>query len=79
MAAEQRQALKDRVEAFRKAVNEGKATEPLVLTGDDLNVLIEDNAELKGTIFVKVEGDELKGRVSIPLDNCLCRCSRAAT
>jgi hypothetical protein len=68
MAAEQRQALKDRVEAFRKAVNEGKATEPLVLTGDDLNVLIEDNAELKGTIFVKIEGDELKGRVSIPLD-----------
>ena len=68
MAAEQRQALKDRVEAFRKAVNEGKATEPLVLTGDDLNVLIDDNAELKGTIFVKIEGDELKGRVSIPLD-----------
>ena len=68
MPAEKRQELKDRVEAFRKAVNEGKATEPLVLTGDDLNVLIDDNAELKGTIFVKIEGDELKGRVSIPLD-----------
>ena len=61
-------ALKDRVEAFRKAVDDGTPTEPLVLTSDDLNALIEDNAELKGMIYVKIEGDEVKGQVSLPLD-----------
>jgi hypothetical protein len=68
MPAEKRQALKDRVEAFRKAVNEGTPTEPLILTSDDLNALIEENEELKGKFFVKVEGDEIKAQVSIPLD-----------
>jgi hypothetical protein len=68
MPAEQRQTLKERVEAFRKAVEAGTATEPLVLTSDDLNALIDDNPELKGIIYVKVEGDEVKGQVSIPLD-----------
>jgi hypothetical protein len=68
MSAEKRQAVKDRVEAFRKAVQAGTAIEPLVLTSDDLNALIEENPELKGKIYVKVEGDEVKGRVSFPLD-----------
>ena len=68
MPAEKRQALKDRVEAFRKAVDAGTAIEPLVLTSDDLNALIEENPELKGTVYVKIEGDEVKGRVSFPLD-----------
>ena len=68
MPAEKRQALKDRVEAFRKAVEAGTATEPLVLTSDDLNALIEENAELKGKVYVKIEGDEVKGQVSIPLE-----------
>jgi len=68
MPAEQRQVLKDRVDAFRKAVDAGTSTEPLVLTSDDLNALIEDNPDLKGKIYVKVEGDEVKGQVSIPLD-----------
>ncbi len=68
MPAEQRQVLKDRVEAFRKAVDAGTSTEPLVLTSDDLNALIDENPELKGKIYVKVEGDEVKGQVSWPLE-----------
>lgn len=68
MPAEKRQGLKDRVEAFRKAVDAGTAIEPLVLTSEDLNALIEENDEWKGTVYVKIEGDELKGRVSFPLD-----------
>jgi hypothetical protein len=68
MPAEQRQTLKERVEAFRKAVEAGTPTEPLVLTSEDLNALIEENAELKGLIYVKVEQDQVKGQVSIPLD-----------
>ena len=68
MPAAERKALKDRVEAFRKAVEAGTEIEPLILSSDDLNALIEENPELKGTIYAKVEGDELKGRVSFPLD-----------
>src|SRR5262249_32356890 len=68
MPEEQRKALKDRVETFRKAVNEGTPTDTLVLTSDDLNALIEEEPELKGKIYVKIEGDEVKGTVSIPLD-----------
>jgi hypothetical protein len=68
MPEEARQALKDRVEAFRKAVNAGTPSEPLVLTSDDLNVLISENEDLKGAIYVTVEGDEVKGKVSFPLD-----------
>jgi hypothetical protein len=68
MPPEQQKAVKDRVDAFRKAVDSGAPTEPLVLTSDDLNALIEDNPELKGVIYVKVEGEEIKGQVSIPLD-----------
>jgi hypothetical protein len=69
MPDEQRKAVKDRVEAFRKSVEAGTASEPLVLTSDDLNALIEDNPELKGKIYVTVDGDEIKGRVSFPLDD----------
>jgi hypothetical protein len=69
MLAETRQLLKDRVEAFQKAVEAGTATEPLVLTSDDLNALIDENPELKGKIYIKVEGDEIKGQVSIPLES----------
>jgi hypothetical protein len=68
MPAEERQALKARVQAFRKAVDEGTPTEPLVLTSDDLNALIDENPDLKGMFYFKVEGDEVKGQVSIPLD-----------
>jgi hypothetical protein len=68
MPPEQRTALKDRIEAFRKAVDAETPTEPLVLTSDDLNALIDENEELKGKIYVKLEGDEVKGQVSIPLD-----------
>ena len=68
MPAEKRQALKDRVEAFQKAVVEGTPTEPLELNSDDLNALIEANPKLKGKIFVKIEGKEIKGQISYPLD-----------
>jgi hypothetical protein len=68
MPAEQRAALKDRVDSFRKAVDAGTPAEPLVLTSDDLNALIDENEDLKGKVYVAVEGDKLKGQVSLPLD-----------
>ena len=68
MPEEERKALKDRVEAFRKSVHEGRATETLVLTSDDINALIDEQPDLKGRFYVKVEGDEVKGLVSMPLE-----------
>jgi hypothetical protein len=68
MPPEKRQALKDRVEAFRKAVEAGTPTEPLVLTSDDLNALIEEDPKLKGKIYVTLEGEKVKGQISFPLE-----------
>ena len=68
MPPEQLKTLKDRVESFKEAVNTGAPTEPLVLTSDDLNALIAENPELKGIVYVKLEGNEAKGQISLPLD-----------
>jgi hypothetical protein len=59
------QALKDRVEAFKKAVdNQEEAT--LTLTGPELNALINSDPDMKGRAALDIEGDQLKGQVSIP-------------
>jgi hypothetical protein len=68
MLPEQRQSLKERFEAFRRSIDSGTPTAPLVLSGDDVNALIEENPNLKGTIYVTIEGDKIKGQVSIPLE-----------
>ena len=41
--------LKERVEAFRKAIKEGKPTEPLVLNSDEINALIERGRQAQGS------------------------------
>lgn len=62
--------LKQRFEAFQQEVREGHPTKPLALTGDDLNALISSDAEwrsLKGKFYIRLEGDQLKSEVSLPL------------
>lgn len=62
--------VKQRFEAFQQTVREQSATNPLVLTADDINALIAGSAELqslKGKFYVRLEGDHLKGEVSMPL------------
>ena len=62
--------LKQRFEAFQKAVREQRPTEPLVLAADDINALIAngpDRQALKGKFYVGLEGDQVKGEVSVPL------------
>ena len=68
ISEEERKSVRERVDAFRKALEEGTATDPLVLTSDDLNALIEENPDSRGRVFARVEGDKLKGQISIPLD-----------
>lgn len=62
--------LKQRFDAFEQAVREGHPTEPLTLTADDINELIASGPKqdaLKGKFYVSLEGDKLKGEVSVPL------------
>ena len=66
MPPEQRQVLKDRVAAFRKAVEEGTPTEPLELTGDDLNALIEENPKLVGSSRVDLQACKLEYSIVSP-------------
>jgi len=63
-------SLKQRVATFGEAMNQGKPSEPLVLTEHDLNGLLAKSAqtkELADKVYVYLDGDEVKGQVSIPL------------
>jgi hypothetical protein len=70
MPADNRRMVVERFDAFSSAVEAGKPAEPLVLSSEDLNALIEERVpDLKGRIYATIEKDKLKGQVSIPLDN----------
>lgn len=40
----------------------------LVLTADDINALINQNESLANRAFVRIEGDQLAGEISVPLE-----------
>ena len=64
------QLFDERLKIFAGGLAEGKPTVPLVLKGEDLNMLLaasEDLAVLAQGVRMKVEGDELKGSVSLKL------------
>jgi hypothetical protein len=72
MSSTDYQLLDKRVTAFSDAVNARKATLPLVLTGDEINALIANSPAwkaLKGKLYVAIEGDQVMGTVSIPMDD----------
>ena len=69
LPAEERKSLEERVESFRKAIDNGDQIDPLVLTGDDINAWIESHTELKGKIYVSLEGDKVKAKISLPLSD----------
>lgn len=63
----ERQRAVARVEAFRVAVEGGKASEPLVLSGDDLNALIRESPKLRDRVFLSIIDDRIKAELSVPL------------
>ena len=68
--------LDKRVTAFNDALASQKATPPLVLTGDEINALMVNNPawqQLKGKLYVMIEGDQIKGQVSMPMDDGLAQ------
>jgi hypothetical protein len=61
---------KERFESFEQAVREQRPTKPLTLTADDINALIATSGgqqSLKGKVYVSLDGDQVKGELSVPL------------
>jgi hypothetical protein len=64
--------LKQRIENFQDAVRSGRPIPPLTLTADEINAFIQTDTNLvrvKGKLYVTIEGNRVKGQVSLPLDD----------
>jgi len=62
--------LQQRLQTFQAALKAGTAQEPLVLNERELNALLTsspDTLPLKNHVYVSIQGDQLKGQVSLPL------------
>ncbi len=62
-------ALETRFEGFKANLKDGGQVDDLILTAEDINAMISNNEDLKGKAFVKIEDGQIKGDISIPLDN----------
>ncbi|HWI57312.1 MAG TPA: hypothetical protein VNZ22_08800 [Bacillota bacterium] len=65
------EALQRRVEVFRDALRAGRPTAPLAMTGEEIDVLIATTPNLQGVktnVYVTIEGNHLKGQMSIPME-----------
>ncbi|MGP0062434.1 MAG: hypothetical protein ACLQGP_02370 [Isosphaeraceae bacterium] len=65
---EERVAIKKKLKGFEKVVDANEPVQTLVLTANELNALIDENPDLKGQIYLDIEGDRIKGKLSIALD-----------
>jgi hypothetical protein len=64
-------AIQKRVDDFREALRAGKPTPPLTLTTEEINSLISTDPQfipLEGKVFVSLEGNLIKGQLSLPLE-----------
>jgi hypothetical protein len=68
MPEERREDAVARAKAFRDALRSRTATGPLVLTGDDLNALVQEWPRLKDRAYLTIEDDKIRARVSLPLE-----------
>jgi len=71
LSEEEIRSIIGKLDTFKKEVQEGQAKEPLVLTGDDINALIQYHPDWKdaaGKVHVTIKDNKLRGEVSIPLE-----------
>ena len=69
-SAEVRQ-LQERIADFSRAVNEHRPAEPLTLSADEVNALIQKDPEwesLNGQLYVTFEGTRLQAQISVPAE-----------
>lgn len=75
LSDEQLEEVAARIDSFSDALENGSATEPLVLTGDEINAWFAAEAASQGAqdfnpadhIYVVIEDDRLKGQITFPL------------
>jgi len=68
---EEIKAVQDRFKSFAEAIRARRPAEPLVLSEKDLNLLINNTADLaqfRNHLYVAIEGRKLRGTMSLPLD-----------
>lgn len=66
----QMSVLRDRVAAFGQALQNLATSQELVLTAEEINALIGSDPSFKafkGQLLVVISGDQIKGKVSLPL------------
>jgi hypothetical protein len=63
---EQKTDLTARWDAFKKALDEGKAA-TITLTGDEITTLFDQDPNVRGKVAVQIVGDKVTGEVSMPL------------
>jgi hypothetical protein len=71
MAEPEFKALEQRMKTFGDAMEQGKPAEPLILTERDLNALLTQKPNMKtlaNKVYVSLNGSQVTGQVSIPLD-----------
>lgn len=70
MAETEYKALDQRVKTFGDALEQGKSTEPLVLTERELNALLAGKPNMKtlaDKVYVSLNDNQVRGQISIPL------------
>lgn len=65
---EKAEEIKSRWKTFTEDLKAGKPTEPLVLSAEDINALIQQDPNFQGHVYVTIEDGKLKGQLSVPLD-----------
>ena len=63
--------LDERVERFADAIEDGETPEPLILSGDDLNTLLQklwEDEAIPGEMALSIEDGRLRSHLSIPLE-----------
>lgn len=64
-------SLQARVQSFANALDGKNGSRELVLSAADINALIQNDPQYKDVrdkLFVMLDGDQIKGRISVPLD-----------
>ena len=65
----QTDAMQTRLATFMQALDGGTNLVEFILTADDLNALISTQRELKDKLFVRIDGDQVRGEISMPLND----------
>jgi hypothetical protein len=64
--------LQQRIDKYRQEVRQGKTTEPLKLTADEINALIATDPDLKplkGKLYVTISGKQMDAQLSVPMES----------